>query len=441
MKTKCLTAVLLAASALSTAAPAFAQTKEEALAAEIAAMRAKIDSLEAEMVALKEEKPEEKSGTTISWKGAPLIEDKESGWSFKPRGRLQYDVGHVGSPEGIDDRGLGFSNELRRARLGVEGTIPGGFDYKFEMDFAEGDVEITDATLGYDAGAGVGLTFGQHNNFQSLEELTSSRFTSFMERAAFTDAFNFERRVGLSAAYENGPFIAQAGVFTDNIHDLDDENNSLGADARLVFAPKMGETQLHFGGSAHYRDNNDLAERGDTTRYRQRPMIHSSDTRFLATPELIVDQETSYGLEAALIHGPLHAAGEVHWLEADTLGSVAKPTFFGGYAEVGYYLTGETRGYKGGKFDRTKVLNPLSDGGIGAFQVNLRYDHLDLIDDGIVGGKQQGYQASLIWIPEDHVRFLLNYGRMSYDNAAIPALNGDRDYSVDVFGARAQIDF
>src|SRR3546814_18201464 len=70
-------------------------------------------------------------------------------------------------------------------------------------------------------------------------------------------------------------------------------------------------------------------------------------------------------------------------------------------------------------FDRTKVLNPLSQGGMGAFQVNLRYDHLDLNDETIIGGKQQGYQASLVWIPEDHVRFLLNYGRLSSDDAAI----------------------
>ena len=441
MKTKSLMAAILAASALVPAAPAFAQNNAEALAAEIAAMRAKIESLEAEMAALKDEEPVEKSGTTISWKGAPLIEDKDSGWSFKPRGRLQYDVAHVGSPEGIEDRGLGFSNELRRARLGVEGDIPGGFDYKFELDFAEGDAEITDATLGYAASDAIGFTIGQHNNFQSLEELTSSRFTSFLERAAFTDAFNFERRVGLSAGYENGPVIANVGVFTDNVHDLDDENNSIGGDARLVFAPKMGETQLHFGVSAHFRDNNDLAERGDTTRYRQRPMVHSTDTRFLATPELGVTEETSYGLEAAAIHGPFHAVGEVHWLNADLADDGVSPTFFGGYAEVGYFLTGETRGYKGGKFDRTKVLNPLSEGGMGAFQINLRYDHLDLNDEGIIGGQQQGYQASLVWMPEDHVRFLLNYGRMSYDDAAIPAAGGDRDYSIDVFGARAQIDF
>ena len=50
--------------------------------------------------------------------------------------------------------------------------------------------------------------------------------------------------------------------------------------------------------------------------------------------------------------------------------STAIPSFCGGYAEVGYYLTGESRGYKGGKWDRTKVLKPFDKGGWGAIQLN-----------------------------------------------------------------------
>ena len=434
-------AALLAATALTIAAPAHAQDSDAAaLAAELGAMRAKIESLEAKVKELEDAAAQ--PAAAPSWKGAPLLEDEDGGWSFKPFGRLQYDVGHVGSPDGIDNNGLGFSNELRRGRIGVEGDIPGGFGYKIEVDFADGNVELTDALISYEATDDLGLVLGQHNNFQSMEELTSSRFTSFMERAAFTDAFNFERRVGLSATYAAGPVIAQAGVFTDNISDLGeigDDNNAVSLDGRIVFAPKVDDTQLHVGGSAHLRDNNDVGDIAET-RYRQRPFIHSTDVRFLATPALTVEEETSYGLEAALVRGPLHAAGEVHWLNADA-GAEGDPTFFGGYAEVGYFLTGETRGYKGGRFDRTKVLNPVGKGGAGAFQINLRYDYLDLVDDGIIGGKQSGYEASLIWIPQDYVRFLLNYARISYDDAAVAAAGGDRDYSIDVIGARAQIDF
>lgn len=430
-------AALLAATALIQAAPAAAQDTD-AVAAELRAMREKIESLEAKVKELEATK----AAAVPNWKGAPEFADEEKGWSFKPFGRLQYDFGDVGSPDGVSNTGLGFSNELRRGRVGVEGSIPGGFGYKVEVDFADNEVELTDAFLSYKPVKDVGLVIGQHNNFQSMEELTSSRFISFMERAAFTDAFNFERRVGLSATYTAGPLVAQGGVFTDNITDLadiGDDNNALSVDGRLVYAPKVGKTQLHLGASAHHRDNGDVAELAET-RYRQRPFIHTTDVRFLATPARSVEEENHYGLEAALIRGPFHAAGEAHWLTADD-DEGASPTYFGSYAEIGYFLTGETRGYKGGKFDRTKVRKPVGAGGAGAFQVNLRYDYLDLNDEDIVGGKQSGYEASLIWIPQDYVRFLINYARISYDDAAIAAAGGDRDYSIDVIGARAQIDF
>jgi phosphate-selective porin OprO/OprP len=462
--TRKLSLLLLAATTLAGAVPARAQPAQD-VASEIAALRAQVAELQARLAALENGRArqvpqvqpvaaasfqppqavtpadsEEEEEPEIRFRGAPQF-TAPGGWSFKPRGRLQYDGAYVSSPAGISDPGLGFSNELRRARLGVEGSIPGGFGYTFELDFAGEEVEVTDAILTYDASEAVGLTLGQHNNFQSLEELTSSRFSSFVERAAFTDAFNFERRMGLSGTVSTGDLIAQAGVFTDNVADLgDDGNNSVSVDGRVVFAPELSGTRLHLGASAHWRDTGDLAATS-ITRYRQRPLVHSTDVRFISTPELGVREETSYGLEAAILRGPFHFAGELHWLEADTLPPGPDPTFFGGYAEIGWFITGETRGYRNGRFDRTQVANPVEQGGAGAFQVNLRYDRLDLNSDGVLGGTQDGLQASLIWIPTDYVRFLLNYARMSYDDAAIPAADGDRSYAVDVIGARAQIDF
>jgi phosphate-selective porin OprO/OprP len=368
---------------------------------------------------------------------------ESNGWSLEPRGRFQVDVGRVERPAGVTAPDLGTVSEIRRARLGIQGDIPGGFGYTFEADFSGGGaVEVTDAFLTYKASDRVRLTAGQHNPFQSLEELTSSRFTSFLERAAFTDAFNFERRVGLSANFSKGPLIASGGLFTDPLPELtgdDEAGQSAGADGRVVYAPKLRGVQFHLGGSAHYRD---LAGGSDATaRYRERPLIHATEARFVATPRLPTRSESQYGLEAALIRGPLHAAGELHWLHSELRGPRADPTFFGGYAEVGYYFTGETRGYKGGRFDRTTVKRPIDKGGAGALQLNLRYDHLSLNDAGIVGGRQQGYQASLIWIPHDQIRFLLSYARLDFQNAAIPAAGGDRNYGIDVVGARAQLDF
>ena len=117
----------------------------------------------------------EDDGVSISFAGAPEIE-APGGWSFKPFGRLNIDAGTVNLPDALG-RSEGFGNEMRRARIGMEGDIPGGFGYKFEVDFADGSAELTDALLTY-ADDGVTLTVGHHNTFQGLEELTSSRWSS-----------------------------------------------------------------------------------------------------------------------------------------------------------------------------------------------------------------------------------------------------------------------
>ena len=111
-------------------------------------------------------------GYEVNWKGAPELKGK-GGWSFKPRGRLQYDAGFVSAPDSTG-RSDGFGNEVRRARLGVQGDMPGGFGYKFELDFDGTEVAITDAILTYETGD-LDITVGQHNNFQGLEELTLFR--------------------------------------------------------------------------------------------------------------------------------------------------------------------------------------------------------------------------------------------------------------------------
>lgn len=376
--------------------------------------------------------------TATRFSGVPRI-GSDDGWSIKPRGRVQYDVGGLRLPDGVNAPGSGLLGELRRAQLGVEGTAPGGFDYLFEVEFAEGIAEITEATLSWEASRAATFTVGQHNNFQSLEEVTSDRFTNFLERAAFTDAFNFERRLGVSATLKSGAVTAQVGLFGDNLLDIDDGVSGRSVDGRLLYTPRIGETQLHLGTSAHWRDNGDFAANGATTRYRQRPQFHATDLRFVATPALPVAEERRFGLEAAAIHGPFHAAAEAQWLRADLAGATPNETYFGGYAEIGWFVTGESRGYRSGRWDRTRVREggAIEEGGFGAVQLNLRYDRLDLE----AGGTQDGVLASVVWIPTDYVRFTVNYARLSYDDAAIPAANGRRDYAVDVIGARAAIDF
>lgn len=384
-----------------------------------------------------------KEPTSIAWRGSPQF--RSQGRTFKAKGRIQADLGVVSRPDGLADRGLGTTTEFRRLRLGGEGSLGDGVGYKLEFELSDNGVDTVDTFVTYERG-GFLLTAGNQNPFQSLDELTGDTAGSVMERAAFTDAFNFERRLGLSLQYR-GTLLIQGGIFADDIsalsNDADgpeggDENNSYSLDGRVSYAPKLGDLQLHAGASAHMRQLKRVAE--TTTRYRQRPYIHGSNTRLIGTAALEVDRETSFGVEAAAIRGPWHAVTEGHWLEARRPGA-PDANFWGAYAEVGYFLTeGDSRALKEGIFGRTEPSRPLGDGGIGAVQVNLRYDHLDLNDGAIRGGTQDGWLAAVVWTPIDYLRLNLNYGYLRYGGATVAA-GGRRDYGVHVGGARFELDF
>ena len=466
IRTRTISALALA-TALGWAVPAHAQSaadftrmkaQMEAMQAQLDAMKGKVDTLETQLgqaqAAAQSATAAAQSATAsaakasevatktaeaapkVAWKGAPEFTGP-NGFSFKPRGRLQIDVAGVDGPSGIGSKSLGYGTEVRRAYLGFEGTLPGNFGYRAEVDVANSAVDLTDLYLTYKPRPELTLTVGQHKPFWGLEELTSDLFTSFQERAAFNSAFGFERRVGASAAYVGKSIVVQGGVFADNAADLNnDTNNSYSLDGRVVFMPKLGSGQLHIGGSLHQRQFNDIAT---TARYRARPFVHTTDLRLVDTKAFSADGETSYGAELAYVAGRFHATGEGHWITPHRPG-LADPTFFGGYAEIGYLLTDDETAYKGGVYDRIKPKHPLGKGGMGALQFNARYDLLDLSDGAIVGGRQQVAGASLLWIPTDYVRFILNYGHIMIDNAAVAAA-GDRNYSADAVGMRAQFDF
>lgn len=398
-----------------------------------AAADASLAAAEAAQVAADAAEAAANPATDVAFKAAPEVSDG-NGFSFKPRGRANIDFGFVSAPDstGADS---GFDAEARRVRLGASGKIPGGFGYKIEADFAGDQVALTDAIITY-SNNGLTLTAGQHNTFQGLEELSSSLNTSFIERAAFTDAFGFERRLGVSAAYKTDTVLVQAGFFTDNSADLPNDNHSI--DGRVVIAPQVGNTQLHFGGSIHY---NDLGSNA-MVRYRQRPLVHFTDNRFVNTGRFSATSELGIGLEAAAISGPFHVALEGFSQSVNRPGGLPDANFLGASAEVGFFLTdGDSRGYKLGTFGRVKPENPVGEGGMGAVQINLRYDYLDLNSGAITGGTQDSLQASLVWTLTDYTRLLFNYGLMSYDDAAFSTGTGDTSYDVHVAGIRAQVDF
>ncbi|MFA7602009.1 MAG: porin [Novosphingobium sp.] len=451
-------AVPALAIALGWALPAQAQSADAAAVQhELAEMRAqmqrmaeRIDTLEAQLGAANARAATQAAANAgsgsasrqppveVTWKGAPELSAK-GGWSFKPRGRAQIDIGAIDAPAGLSGgtNPRGVSTEMRRLYLGFDGTMPGGFGYRVEADLAGSNVVLSDVYLTYQPSKELTLTLGQHKPLTGLDDMTSDLYTSMMERAAFTSAFGFEKRLGLSATYATDSFLVQGGVFSDDLAALNsDTARNWSLDGRVVAMPKVGGGTLHLGLSAHVRDLNDAAP---TVRYRARPFLHTTDARLVDTGAFAATGERSFGAELAYVAGRFHATAEGHVLTVRRPGQ-PDPSFKGAFAEVGYLLTDDVTGYKAGTYDRIRPRKPLGQGGFGAVQVNARYDWLDLTDAGSNGGRQQTMSLSVIWIPMDYVRFIANYGHIRLRSAPV-TVAGNPDYSADAFGMRAQVDF
>lgn len=368
--------------------------------------------------------------------GVPTIELGGS-VTVKPRARLHLDYGDLSGPAGSDADTAGPGIAMRRLRFGIEGDLPADFSYRFDADFSADVVEVVDAWLRYRSGR-LTITAGQQNIAQGLEELTSSNDISFMERAAFTDAFGFERQVGVQAEYAGEAVLVQAGVASENMLELGDGTpNKMSYRGRAVWFPQAGSVQLHFGAHANLRD---YVAAGRAIRYRQRAFLNSVDTRFLATPRMLAAHDLGLGLEAAVLSGRWHAQAEAHWNRVERLDAARNPTFFGLAVETGIFLTRDQRQYRAGIFRTPTVRRPVTEGGIGAIQLNARYDRLDLNDAGVIGGVQDSVQLALIWWPVPQVRLLATYARLDYRDAAV-AIAGNRDYGVDALGVRFQLGF
>lgn len=491
-------------SAACLANPAHAQdnrSEVEALRAEVAALKEQLAAIAAKVDAV-EKKP---AAVEVKWKGGPETSG-EDGWSFKPRGRLHYDAGYVSVPgDYAANRNLGFNSRVRRVRLGAEGTMPGGFGYKVEADFANGNVGFGDTFLSYNPkNAPFNVRIGNFETLNGLEQISSSNNNSFTERAAFNDAFLNSRRLGAAVAWHDADNVlrAEAGLFTAHSIDSSFDNDGWIGAGRLTYSPKAFGGQLHFGATYQQREfasNTNGAASSSTNspstnqlaRYRARPNTQLTDVRFVDTGSFAAKSDRIMGIELAAIFPGFYFASEGQWTKVNAyragdteagLDSFANgnsavtptsdPSFFGMYAEAGYFLTGETRGFKDGLWARTRVLKPLNKKGLGAFQVAARYEYLDLdsnaLKNGLTnnfttgasslaaldtrlsrGGTQSSYLLALNWYPIDYIRFMLNYGRVDVEGGPLAAIVDplssanvdDRKYSVDVVAARMQVEF
>ncbi len=385
--------------------------------------------------------------------------------TYKLRGRTYVDWGTYSQDDanratyGEARNGIGF----RTARLGLEGEMFNVFSYTTEIDFVS---SITDPQTSTVIGDGVSFKevwmgvselplaqnarVGQFKEPFSLEELTSSRFITFMERSMINQAVVPAYNLGgmIFGQNEAKTFLWQTGLFQN---DIDDRFVSRTADdlsgawtSRLVWLPWYDECNdrglLHFAGSYSYRDTY-----GTSRTFRAQPSCRFGAPYMVTTGSLNVGDVQLAGAEAAWVYGPFSVQSE--FINATLDASATNDSkIWGFYFQMSYFLTGESRGYKRdmGRFDRVKPFENFfrvcaEDNciytGKGAWEVAYRYDYIDMTDVSMAAGLASNHTIGLNW-------YLSPYNRIMWDYIHCnPEKNGADAGTFDAVTMRFQVDF
>jgi len=373
---------------------------------------------------------------------------------------------------------------LRRARLRMEGRMYELYDWAAEYDFAN-QINVNNSVYPTerDAGPLTAVTdlwlqcreipllgtvrVGNQKDPYGYEHLTSSRWLNFMERSFAQDAFEgpfnngFLPGIQVLNSTEDGAVGWQVGEFKNTTNPFGYSASSGGSMTvgRLVWLPiyeDEGRKLLHLAASGRTMDPRAQYTTFDANGLPTSPQIRSVRFRsrgslrngppgplnsiYADSGLLEATWQNMIGLEFVGNNGPWSLQSEYFgsWLYNATTTSagplvtngyqpppgtpVGTVYYQSAYAEVLYFLTGESRTYSKVeyRFDRPVPHNnfyAIRGGGSGrrlsfsegAWQVGVRYNYLCLDDGQVNGGVLNGCTLGLNWLLNPNARLYFNY--------------------------------
>ena len=337
--------------------------------------------------------------------------------------RVQADVASFfGAPSWADKIGNGVS--IRRARFAVKGQVDENWYGEFDMDLANGLVELKDAIVRYTGLPNWEIQVGNFKENFSIQRNTTSRYLQFMERPMVCSALAPSRHFGFNVKYAKDWFWGSAGIFGPELAGSEewgyiaDNNKDFGYNAgmsltgKVVFRPlyKKENSSLHIGGAMSYRTPKVSAEKYGTYRASARNSTSINRKKYLDTNDLAgYDHNLLWTVELAghykgLRYEAAYIQDNVKF-KADAADPAPKK-FWGWYAQAGYLLFGGNQRYdaNGGKYTKIKPGKKWGD-----IELCARYEYCNLNSGMVFGGAAEAYALGINYWVTNNVKMQVNY--------------------------------
>ncbi|MFZ5844307.1 MAG: OprO/OprP family phosphate-selective porin [Pseudomonadota bacterium] len=316
--------------------------------------------------------------------------------------------------------------DARRLRLTLSGKFSKNWEYKYEYDFKPR--ETTDAFIKYNTLEHGSFTVGQFALPISLDDQTSSKWVSFIERSLPALTFAPGRLLGLKYNATGEQWMLQTALQFDRIDDEERAGDDpIRYTGRLAFSPvHEPERALHAGVAVIYTDVAD-SEAADFVRFRSRPEARIDGTPALVdTGNFTADHYWLRTVELAGLWGPWSAQAE--WIAAATSGPTDYD--FSSYTiQASWFLNGQRMyRFNEAQFDKPRL-------NANAWELAARLSQVDLTDADLSGGVERNLSLGVNWYPSIVLRFSLNLIEAKLSERTSP------DETVRIVALRAQMTF
>ncbi len=373
-----------------------------------------------------------KDQAKITVKDKLEIASNDGDFSMRVGGRVQADAAFY------DEDNLHHTDgtEMRRARLFVQGKLWQAWKYKLQYDFVNtGSSGIADAYLQY-TGLPWKVTVGHFKQPFSLQNMTSSKYITFTERG-LPHLFTPGRAIGVAAGRSGKNWSLNAGLFGEGIDGASsNEDEGYAFTGRGTYAPILDKQQhLHLGASVSYRESGS----NDAISFSERPESHVTNIKEVSTGSINADSNLRTVAEAAYTFNRASLQGEYYYVDIERDGSGSPDLDFSGYyLEGSWFLTDDMRNYSGskGSYGKVKPHSVVGKGGMGAWQLAVRFSSVDLNDADINGGEAENLSFGVNWFATNNIRMTANYVKV----LDVEGGSSDAD-EPESFQMRAQVEF